>query len=113
MAGRDSSRSERGVGAAIIAIGSAAGPVAALAAVAASSTTESRDPRADTGTPAATPARARTAGTVRPAENLEALVTSIGHRYQSLADRQLEALTGLADDEPENGALALATRLAR
>jgi signal transduction histidine kinase len=48
-----------------------------------------------------------------PGANLEALVTSIGHRYQSLADRQLAALSELADDEPENGKLALATRLAR
>jgi signal transduction histidine kinase len=86
---------------------------APVPAVAASSTDSRADLRADVGAPATTPARARTAGTVRPAENLEALVTSIGHRYQSLADRQLEALTGLADDEPENGALALATRLAR
>jgi hypothetical protein len=64
----------------------------------------------------ASPGAVRTAGTprvARPAGNLELLVASIGHRFQSLADRQLDALTDLAGEDAGNAKLALATRLAR
>lgn len=100
-----------------------AGPAVAPVAVAA----PSADAAATAPSAAEAPARTRggvtlTAGTgqstvVRPAANLEALVTSIGHRYQSLADRQLAALSDLAGEDlgdgPDSPKLALATRLAR
>ena len=98
---------------------SAPAPSAAVTSTDASSTLPvstadtSRGPRNGGATVTAGGGGTGQGGVVRPAANLEALVTSIGHRYQSLADRQLAALSDLAGDEPENGKLALATRLAR